>query len=394
MFKTRSLQTVALLVSAWVVTGCSNPREGTDSSMPEIDDVKVAEVSMDESSAPVYNIFVENSGSMQGFFNGNTTLKTIIKEFYDRIDGSMNGDITLNYINTKIVKDESDITRYLGDLQRRCNERNTKIDDILKMAMDSLSGNEVNLVFSDYCFDSPAGNFATARSGITNIFEKKLRQNHDLCVAIMKFDCTFDGYYYPGQGSIRTKQNLPAYVWAFGSNSLIKKIVNLPLSVNREVLVLEPSKSYSPEYVKLPTQRMIDKKDGKIIVKKWKADRHESDLYKLSFKADLSNSCVDSNYILGLDNYSLSEGYRLSDIVKDDNKGVYTFTVETNHPSPNDVVIRLNNSLPSWVSQSNYDGNALPPLGTTLGISSLIEGVYNAYIQQSDNIFNIKLSIK
>ena len=52
----------------------------------------------------IVNIYVENSGSMKGYFSGNSQIKDIIKDYYDRIDDSQSeGDtITLNFINTQI----------------------------------------------------------------------------------------------------------------------------------------------------------------------------------------------------------------------------------------------------------------------------------------------------
>jgi len=56
---------------------------------------------------------------MKGYFSGNSQIKDVIKDYYDRIDDSQNeGDtITLNFINTKIENSSAEIKEYLMSCQ-------------------------------------------------------------------------------------------------------------------------------------------------------------------------------------------------------------------------------------------------------------------------------------
>ena len=128
-----------------------------------------------EEKEPMYsqivNFYVENSGSMKGYFTGNSQIKDVIKDYYDRIDDNRSqGDtITLNYINTQIENSSEDIKRYLMTCQSKCTAAYTKIDEILSMAMEGINDSTVNIVISDYCFESDDSSFP-----ITSVHENLL----------------------------------------------------------------------------------------------------------------------------------------------------------------------------------------------------------------------------
>lgn len=65
-----------------------------------------------------YNFYIENSGSMKGYFaNNDYNIKTIITEYYDRISEKNTTEldtITLNYINATIEKSNLDIKTLLS----------------------------------------------------------------------------------------------------------------------------------------------------------------------------------------------------------------------------------------------------------------------------------------
>lgn len=392
-----------LLLFGSFFTFCSNPREKADGTKDaEVEEVNVPILGMDVNDA-TFNIFVENSGSMKGFFQGKTTLKQIITEYHDRIVGSLDATATFNYINTKSERIYSDIESYLSITASRCTESYTRIDSILSMAMNSLNPNEVNLVFSDYCFESPNGDFVTARSGITKIFERRLREDPSMTVAIMKYDCSFDGFYFPGR--IRNRQNLPVYLWAFGPSLLIKKVVNLPITLEHTTMVLEPYSAYNPHFIN--THARVISKDNKINVQDWKADRQDG-VYRISFEVDLTKSSIDKHSISDIGSYkvlfypeaglnngsSLQSDYFIGAIDKKEDQDVYVFTLCTEHPSPGSVLINLVNEMPEWVLNSNFEGTGIPDPGKTLGIKYLIEGVSNAYKNINGNAFSVKVSLQ
>ena len=342
-----------------------------------------------------YSFYIENSGSMKGYFTGNSDLKTIVTEFYHRLDGSFIKGVTinLNYINTGITRCNVDIQTYLAQTQNNCTASYTKLDEILCMAMDSLKNNQVNLVISDYCFSSNNGNFQTAQSGIDNIFTKRLKTDKDLAVAVFKYDCDFNGKYYPG--GIPCTHKLPIYIWAFGASDKVKKISNLDIKEKSEILIFEQTHQIEPQF-EVEKARMINKSENSIKVKEWDSDRN-SDQYTLKFVVDFTDIAQPQSVLCDPKNYKLStkssSKYQILTI-EQDKDNIYKFTVITDRPSPGELIISQESSLPAWVVNSNFDGTGVPPEGKTLGVKYLIDGVFDAFYRNNKNNVEIKINFK
>ena len=337
-----------------------------------------------------YHFMVENSGSVKGYFKGNSKAKAILKNLYDRLDEQLNEDdtITLNYINTSIVPSHASIEPFLQQTWSKCTASFTKLDDILSMAFSAANSESVTLLVSDYCFASNVGSLETAKSGITNLFTKGLKDNTGLSVAILKFNSDFNGKYYPG--GLLCKQNLPFYVWVFGNAAKVKKVIELPNIINNGILVLQPTETITPE-IQFSYARMKGKSASSVKVSRWKKDRH-NDTYSLTYKFPLSNIIMDKDAILNRNAYKLPLGYIISNIEVE--KDTCTMTIATKRPSPGKLCIEYQSKLPNWVEESNFEGTGVPPEGKTLGVKSLIEGVYNAYINKDNNIFTINITLQ
>lgn len=370
---------------------------GKESSCRSRESKPVVIDTINESShSQVINFYIENSGSMAGYFNSNSIIKDIIKEYYDRISESCkDGDtIKLNYINTDIENFNGDIKNYLASTQKRCKASFTKVDDILSLAMRECNDSTIAILVSDFCFTSNDGSLSMAASDITKIFTKQRDKNRNLCVAIYKYMSDFNGKYYPG--GIPCKKPLPFYLWIFGYGHQVKNIVNLPIKKdNCGYFLLQPNQNVAAE-VLTKNARMVD--GNSIIVKEWKRDRYrrgsEEDIYSLKLRVNLGNLVLSENEISNLDSYRLSEGYELSAVERMDNDN-YIFNIVTNRPSPGKLNIAyIMEEMPAWISSSNFTGKGIPNDSTTLGIKDLIEGVYDSYHNSSDRYFTISITLK
>ncbi len=330
---------------------------------------------------------------MKGYFAGTSNLKTILKEYYDRIKESCNSDdvISLNYINTKMERDGSDIQSFLINAQGNCTAQYTKLGDILAMSMDYLEDNSVNLLVSDFCFTTNVGlAIGAARSEITKLFAERIIKNKDISIAILKYDCDFNGKYYPG--GIPCNQSLPIYIWVFGLSDQVKYISRLPIKENcGNVMMFQPWQELQPNYI-VKNARMWDKKDNSIIVSKWDKSRH-GNIYELSFDVNMSSVLLDEQILTDIAQYTISKGYDIDSIGAMGND-VYRFNISTTHPSPGEIEVNLTCSMPDWVEESNFSGSGIPPAGQTLNVKYLIEGVYDAYHNKSDKYLTIKLKLK
>ena len=373
-----------------ICSSCKNPRSGE--SKGEYNTKCIEKVEIEPTT---YNFYVENSGSVKGYFKGNVNdAGNILKEFCDRIEENKgNGDtISLNYINNETIPQKSDINTWLNQIYTNCNSSYSDIDKVLEQILSGTNDNTVNIVLSDYCFESRFGNLDKAKSEITKIFTKGINKYNDLSIAIYKYEASFDGYYFPGK--IKYKGKRPLYLWIFGPSRKVKDVVNLPVTLENEAkMFLQPMETCATKVV-TNNARMTDK--GKdIIVKHWKEDRYENKLYKVDIKVDLSKVIISDLEIKDVQKYTIVPNDYYIDNIKSESNGQYIYTIATNRrPFACDLTIGYTTKLPNWVITSNFENNSLPKDSTTYGIKSLIEGVNNAYQNKDNNIFTINLSLK
>lgn len=283
-----------------ICSSCKNPRSGE--SKGEYNTKCIEKVEIEPTT---YNFYVENSGSVKGYFKGYVNdAGNILKEFYDRIEENKgDGDtISLNYINNETIPQKSDINTWLNQIYTNCNSSYSDIDKVLEQILSGTNDNTVNIVLSDYCFESRFGNLDKAKSEITKIFTKGINKYNDLSIAIYKYEASFDGYYFPGK--IKYKGKRPLYLWIFGPSRKVKDVVNLPVTLENEAkMFLQPMETCATKVV-TNNARMTDK--GKdIIVKHWKEDRYENNLYKVDIKVDLSKVIISDLEIKDVQKYTI-----------------------------------------------------------------------------------------
>lgn len=379
-----------LLVSQFVLAKCDGCSPGLDKKT----------FIQEEQEIPEYqtvNIFIESSGSMVGYFKGNTQIKEILKQYYDRIseDKSISDTVTLNFINQSVEEFQNDINSYLSVAANKCTASYTKLDEILSKVMADVNDSITNILVSDFCFTSDNGSFQTAESGITKIFTKSVAKNRNLSVSIYKYISDFKGKYYPG--GIKCNQPRPFYIWIFGNKKQMKKLTCLNIkNANCGVLSLQ-SQTDVPFSINSNNVRMLDE-DGSVIVKEWDKDRNSvrgNVSYSLLIEADMSNIVLSNEELLNVSNYSLSKGYELVNISQK-SESLYCYNISTNKPSPGKICLSYGiPKFPEWVVRSNYEGSGIPSDSTTLGVRYLIEGVYDAFNNKiSNKYFSIDIVLK
>ena len=349
-----------------------------------------------EPSYQTVNIYVESSGSMVGYFNGNSQMKEILKQYYDRIseDTGISDTVTLNFINQNIEEYSNDIISYLSDAAKKCTASYTKIDEILSKIMGGVNDSTTNILVSDYCFTSNNGSFQTAESGITKIFTENIAKNKNLSVAIFKYISDFKGKYYPG--GLKCNQPRPFYVWIFGNKKQVRNMTSLNIKNDNCGMLSLQSQTDVPFLVKTNNARMFDK-NGDIIVKEWDKDRNpvrNNVSYSFKIEADMSNLVLSNEDLLNIDNYSISPGYEIVDISLQSGS-IFDYIISTGKPSPGKVSLSYGiPALPEWVEKSNFEGSGIPSDSTTLGVKYLIEGVYDAFNKKGNKYFAIDINLK
>ena len=381
---------LALLLSIVTITtiSCDSPRKSKSIENANMSsDIQIAH----PQTPTHYKIYLENSGSVKGYFKGTSDAKVILTQLTDRLEENfIEGDtISYNFISNEIQLYTKSRDNFLQEAYNRCNAAFSELDKNLNMVIENLDENSVGFLISDYCFDSRDGNWATAQSGITKLFTRRLNENPNLTIAILKYNVNFDGRYFPG--GIRCQKMLPIYVWAFGSSESIKRIVNLKVD-NDGILVFQSFYNLRPKltYVsdKPAKGRFIE--NEAVIVKEWKKNR--KGFYSLKFEINTNPLALSEILLKNISTYNITDRYQIEEI--NYKNGICNMVISTEKPSPGTIEIDYPYHLPQWIENSNFEESGLPDDGTTLGFKYLVQGVFDAYNNKYENYFSTSITLK
>lgn len=153
--------TFFLLFTTW---GCGGP--------PAVPPQKGVGIEMKEEAlpTPTIKVYVENSGSMDGYVKGVTDFENAVYSYLSDLQladlgqkdsASFKNRLELNYINSEVLTHKSDVEEFIKKLEpktfrMRGGNRNTSdISDILEKILERMeSPNDISILISD-CIFSP-----------------------------------------------------------------------------------------------------------------------------------------------------------------------------------------------------------------------------------------------
>lgn len=179
---------------------------------------------------PIVNVYLETSGSMNGYVNGGTSIfQQVVKEY---LSGINNADfasaVNYYYINSQIIPKGNDLSQYISNLtpQSFASQGNTATTDIgglFKKIMEATDNNTISIFISD-CIISPgrSNDPATyARGQMTDVRDAivgYINKYQDLACLVYQFDSNFRGTYYDYLNTPHRNIDMqrPFYIWVFG----------------------------------------------------------------------------------------------------------------------------------------------------------------------------------
>ena len=382
-----------------------------------------------------FSVFFENSGSMDGYINGNTEYKDAIFKLLSDI--FQQGYPTQYFIvNQEIynlnnqVKQVQDFISFLNPQKIRTvgNTKSTEINKIIKMVVASLSQeNQVAMIFSDYIY-SVENNTNISNSLSENKYSTKaiLRDivNKDYSLLVIRLSSQFKGNYYdmkhPNEGN-EIDEKRPAFIWVIGPKSELENFekkfrIKELMGYTNALKFISIDKISKTKYYSILNRT---NKKGSFS----KADRESSVIHsiedlrfdqrenKLQFSIALDISHLPNGYdYFNKKNYdvysSIGDKFEvisidpISKIDPNDNRyrgtATHIITISTSSLSKEiqKLYIGLKSHLPDWKDRfSTLDDTT--PLGRkdkTFGINYLLEGVAEAFGYRSDTYF-LKISL-
>ena len=381
------------------------------------------------------NFYLENSGSMTGYFQGHQEIKQAIAQLIYGIK-TFNQDISLNFVNSQIYPYHQSADNFINDLDpegiKVGDISKSDINNIFQMVLDSTNNGAISILVTDaiYSVDGSrrdnVGALKTSKYKTKSIFTSKI-QSQNLNTIVIQMSSGFEGFYYPAEGKpVEIEQNRPYYIFIFGNQQLLKYF-------NREIntsslagfqnltqfsLVDQYDVFYSvtPLYMK-GKYREAKKSNAfdKVTQINYIQDSDRPDTKgKFGFSVAFNFSPIpeDPAYFLDLTNYEYPENYTLSispvnelerterQRLKNKFQGhdlTHLAILETESNPIGVFELKLLKQLPYWITSAHIedDTHIEGDERHTFGIQYLIEGISEAYddVSTQDSYCDVNIDI-
>lgn len=338
-----------------------------------------------KNAAPIeLNVFVENSGSMDGYMCPGSNLKDAVFDYVSDLKKE-SSSMSLYYINSQIIPCNQSLDNYIRDLTPASfakaggNRANTDLRQIINLILQKHKKNTVTVFVSDCILDIPEkalDYFGNCQISIKNSFIAALGRNPELGVQIMKLQSKFNGYWYCGKNmELLTNVKRPYYIWVIGDKHLLAKI-NKEVPYDKIIGGVDNYCAYSN-----PDAIPFDIEKKKYVV-------NHTGIISVEILADLSCSLQSESILTDCNNYSVENPTQVNVVSSERIKTVgskysHVLTVKLDNPkSLNSVTVTASfPGIAPWVNRTNDNSgeNVKKNLDKTTGILYLIRGVSEAY---------------
>lgn len=344
-------------------------------------------------SAVKLKVFIENSGSMDGYMRQKSEFKDAVKSYVSALD--LQVDTTeLYYINSIVSPFKADISRLEDALNpasfAKCggDRSNSDIADMIGNVVSRTTSNSVSLFISDCILDVPQGDavnyFGVKQTNITRTFSKALRKKPNLGVEIIRLASSYQGMYYYSKGCEPINAKRPYYIWVIGDKNLIGKL-NKKVSFSTIQHGYDNYVAYSTT-TKVPFD--ISTSLGKHLIK---GNLNVNGQYEFDLMVDMSETLQEESVLMASQNYKSRSGRNVSvsrvEKVKQGSEytHILTLSISKNAKPGLETVSFSPSAVPSWIEASNDDSGSdiQKNMKKTTGIKYLIKGVSDAYNDHS-----------
>ncbi|WNJ20053.1 hypothetical protein [Pontibacter sp. G13] len=382
-----------------------------------------------ESVVEGFDVYLENSGSMFGYFTGNTEFKDALMDLSVRMVRK-NKEVGYHFVNDEVNSIEGEMSDFMAYLEPENkdrlktmgNYRNTKLNQVVKLVMDAMVETQrPSVLVSDYIFslENPTSKLSDQKYSLSVMINKhELVRKHDFGFLVIKCSSEFDGRYYDKNNEGRAlKQARPYYIWIIGPQDFL---VEMPKAFDLESLegyehhmilckTQHTAKPYHSILLKTGKQGRFRALDQKMVpllgIKDAEEPRSEDQLFQFAVAVDLSGVPVEDDYRENAEQYTLSSSgnaqFTLAGIEPIEDAAVHDFDQKkylgpATHilfiqsdkapKSPQELTVSLKKDLPQWVYDSSTEDDVRvgkdknsPANERTFGFKYVIEGVSEAF---------------
>lgn len=359
---------------------------------------------------PIINVYIENSGSMDGYVKGQTEFEQIVYNYLvDLKQIRIAKELNLNYINSEILPQQDDIRDFIEKLEptsfkaKGGNRGSSDIALMIKDILSEMNDSIVSIFISDCIFSPGKGKDASSylvnqQIGIKNYLGNYINEHPHFAAVGYRCMSQFEGYCYDKNDFGKYyKGTRPFYIWLFGGQGAINRIRiemqknNRPLKgVENEFTVFVggadmPDSCYA---VKIKSGTFdLDKADPKHSIMNLKADK--GGRIRFSVEVNYAPLILSDEYLCNTEHYELSDPkFKLISVerIKEYKKYSHLLTFETEHVHPTTLDVLINTVPPTWPELYNDDeGNEITEdnADKTFGIKYMAEGIASAIIKKN-----------
>ena len=350
---------------------------------------------------PVVKVFLENSGSMDGFMCDGSELKdgmynylTTVKDICSKME--------LYYINSETKKQEVSLSQYIRnlnptDFKKAGGSRAfTDIPDLFARVLKSVGSDTIAIYISDCILDiqnHSAPNFLNiTKTDMHSVFGEKIAKMNDLAVCVYQLESFFNGtFYFPKGGLTPYKGRLPYYMILIGSS---QQLANLRENVSDKEIThgVRNYLSFSPSF-EVPAVLLQGNKPQKSL----ELNTKKNDRYHFNVGVNLNMSLETNKVLSNPQNYSLTTPSKIQiesilPVTAHNSKFSHIIEFNVADEAFGNVVTLRRLPVPLWVKESNdSQGSSIIP-GKTFGIEYILTGISEAFKDKS--IATFKLNIK
>ena len=402
------MATILLLVIICSTIGCERHRVKSSSRYNDRD-TATAYISAVEFN-PIINVYIENSGSMDGYVKGQTEFEHIVYNYLvDLKQIRIAKELNMNYINSEILPQQDDINDFIEKLEPssfKAKGGNRGASDIANMIKDILAESNdsvVSIFISDCIFSPGKGKNAdeylnNQQIGIKNCIGDYVNDHPNFAVVGYRCLSQFEGYCYDKNDMGKYfKGERPFYIWHFGGQGALNRIRiemqknNRPLKGVENIFTVfgggidMPDSCYA---IKIKSGKFdLDKSDPKHSIKNLDSDK--GGRIRFSLEVNYAPLILSDDYLCDTALYELSDPkYKLITVerIKDYKKYSHVLTFETERVHPSTLEIILKTGLPGWPIMYNDDeGNeiTIDNSNRTYGIKYMTDGIASAIIRKN-----------
>lgn len=371
---------------------------------------------------PVVNVYLENSGSMNGYVNGGQTLfqQDVYNYLCDIDISGIPSEINLHFINSQIIDQGSVIANFIHKLTPNSfhvaggNTATTDIASVFKQVLAQTDDDTVSVFISDCIFSpgsvqSPEAYLVNQQVGIKKCVADYLAMHSELAILVYQLYSNFNGTYYDYRNRPRSYVGeRPYYIWVMGHPLNIAKLrVAIPnekfsgAGVQNEWCIYNKTvDQVAYSIVSRPVNGDFDRNSDHAISKIKKGNNGQF-AFMVTANFTSLELLLGNEYLMNADNYSRlinkqdSEEWYI-EIARNTNPSspaTHNIILGTDGPIPQgNLSVAVRCSSPQWAydftddDDSNFtDANQRK----TYGLKYMFDGIQQAFTARSNGIYAV-----